>query len=373
VVSDPIRQSDLWQKKRIATQKANMINILYLYSELCPYNIPVLTCLARDYGAELHVVSHDTHRLKPYQPPPIEHVTYYKRSSFTSAQLLKLAQGIEPDLIYVSGWMDKGYLPTTKKYKKMGIPVVTGFDDQWLGTLRQRLGVIAFRVYYKSFFSHAWVAGPRQYEFARRLGFTSREIIFDLLTCDTSMFATAAATRLKNKNGYPKTFLYVGNFRTVKGTDLLVKAFATYRDKFGGDWRLICVGCGDLRPLLMSQKNVEVYDFMEQESLGNLCAQAGVFVLPSRLDQWGVVVHEFVTAGLPLLLSKNVGAKDVFFIEGFNGMSYSENSSDCLAQGMLAMSKKSAEELYAMGENSVRLASRINPLMSAANLMSVIM
>jgi hypothetical protein len=54
-------------------------------------------------------------------------------------------------------------------------------------------------------------------------------------------------------------------------------------------------------------------------------------------------------------------------------MSYSENSSDCLAQGMLAMSKKSAEELYAMGENSVRLASRINPLMSAANLMSVIM
>lgn len=350
-----------------------MIKILYLYSELCPYNIPVLKSLVREYGVIIHVVSRDTNRSKPYQPPPIENVHYYKRSDFTSEQILQLAQGIAPDLIYISGWMDKGYLPTARRCKKLGIPVVTGFDDQWIGTLRQRLGVIAFRLYLNRFYSHAWVAGPRQYEFARRLGFAKSAVIFDLLTCDSRVFASAAVALQNKKSGYPRTFLYVGNFRVVKGTDILLKAFTTYRDKLGGDWKLICVGCGDLRPLLANQKNVEVLDFMEQEALGRLCARAGVFILPSRLDQWGVVVHEFAMAGLPLLVSAHVGAKDVFFIEGFNGVSYSDNEPDLLAQGMLAFSKKTDKELYTMGENSRRLASRIDSSISAASLMSVIM
>lgn len=348
------------------------MRILYLYSEIGPYNIPVFKCLTQSYGASIHVVYWNHKKRKPYVPPPVEGVCYYKRSDYSANQIYKLTQSIDPNIIYIVGWMDKDYLPTVRRFKARGVPVVTGFDDQWLGNLRQRMGVMAFQLYYKKYFTHAWVAGPRQYEFARRLGFDNGHILFDMLTCDHSLFDCAAQTLIEKRVNYPKSFLYVGNFSTIKGTDILVKAFKDYRRAFDGDWSLICVGNGELRHLMENEPGIEVIDYMSQRELTNLCARSGVFVLPSRHEQWGVVVHEFATAGLPLVLSDNVGAKASFFIEGFNGISYVNNSTDALSRAMLVLSKKTDSELWQMGENSRKLASRITPAISAASLVSIV-
>ena len=348
------------------------MRILYLYSEIGPYNIPVFKCLTQSHGASVHVVSWDHKKLTPFVPPPVENVFYYKRAHYSTEQIYELAQTIDPDVIYVSGWMDKDYLPTARRFRARGRPVVTGFDDQWVGNLRQRMGVLAFRLHYKRYFSHAWVSGPRQYEFARRLGFDNRHILFDLLTCDYSLFDEVAKTLIEKRTNYPKSFLYVGRFSPVKGIDILVKAFQEYRRAFNGDWTLICVGSGELRHLMENEPGVEVIDYMNQRELANLCARAGVFVLPSRHEPWGVVVHEFATAGLPLLLSDNVGAKATFFIEGFNGISYANNSTDALSRAMLVLSEETDSELWQMGENSRKLASRITPAISAASLVSIV-
>jgi len=347
------------------------MKILYLYSEIGPYNIPVFKCLTQFYGASIHVVHWDHKKLKPYSPPLVENVLYYKRSQYSSEQIYKLAQTIAPDIIYVSGWMDKDYLPTARRFKAHGIPVVSGFDDQWFGNLRQRIGVFAFRLHYKNYFTHAWVSGPRQYEFARHLGFDNRHILFDLYSCDYSLFDEAAKTLIKKRKNYPKSFLYVGNFSIKKGTDILVKSFKEYRRAFNGDWTLICVGNGELRHLLENEPGCEVIDYMNQHELAYLCGRSGVFVLPSRKEAWGVVVHEFATAGLPLLLSENVGAKASFFIEGFNGISYANNSADILSRAMFDLSEKADSLLQKMGENSRKLASRITPATSAASIVSI--
>lgn len=45
----------------------------------------------------------------------------------------------------------------------------------------------------------------------------------------------------------------------------------------------------------------------------NLMKQCGVFILPSRIEPWGVVVHEFSAAGFPLLLSDQVGSAESFW------------------------------------------------------------
>lgn len=348
------------------------MKLLFLYSEIGPYNIPVFKCLTQFHGARVHVISWDHKKLTPFVPPRVENVFYYKRSHYSTEQIYELAQKINPDIIYVSGWMDKGYLPTARRFKAQGIPVVVGFDDQWIGNLGQRLGVIAFRLYFKRFFSYAWVSGPRQYEFARRLGFNNKHILFNLLTCDYKLFDEASKTLANKRESYPKSFLYVGHFSTVKGTDILVEAFRNYRRELKGNWKLICVGTGELYHLVENEPGVEAIDYINQRELAALCARSGVFVLPSRHEQWGVVVHEFATAGLPLILSNNVGAKDTFFIEGFNGISYANNSAAALSRAMLIMSKKSDSELYQMGENSHRLASRITPSISAASLISVL-
>jgi glycosyltransferase involved in cell wall biosynthesis len=277
------------------------MKVLYLYSELGPYNMPVFKELANKHMANLWVVSWSKGKIKPYRPEAIENVQYFDRSKFRVGELMSFSKSLEPDLVYVSGWMDKGYLSVARLLTKLGVPVVCGMDGIWRGGVRQLARAASFPLLYRGCFSHAWVAGMRQYEYAKRIGFPNDRIRFDLLTCDYQLFSKAALELNKKKAYYPRRFLYVGNFRHVKGTDILVKAYSRYRTVCKSDpWDLICIGNGELQYLLEKKKGIEVRPFASQATLVSFCDQVGAFVLPSRRDHWGVVVHEFAAAGLPL-------------------------------------------------------------------------
>lgn len=338
--------------------------LLYLYSEVVGYLIPIFKTLIENYNAEIVVIHWDKKKLKPYIPEEIEGLSYMNRSEFDRNSLNDFCFKFNPDLVYVSGWMDKDYLSVTKVFKKNKIPVVVGFDDIWVGNLRQRIGAFVFPFLYAKYFSHAWVAGSLQFEFARRLGFKSNDIIFDLLSANTFKY--------KFKKESEKAFLYVGNFREVKGTDILIQAFKKYQAEFKGSWKLICVGNGEMASLLEGNSGVEVFPYATELELLEISKKASVFILPSRHDQWGVVVHEFAALGMPLLLSENVGAKASFFIKGFNGLMYFNNSANDLAEKMLSFEKLEDAEIQKMSHNSTLLSSRITPETSAANLMSIL-
>tara|TARA_B100000780_G_scaffold66700_1_gene43961 strand:+ start:13056 stop:14066 length:1011 start_codon:yes stop_codon:yes gene_type:complete len=332
--------------------------------------MPIFEEYVNRFNAEVHVLYWDKNKLKPYEPKVITNVTYYKRSEYSNSNLLNLANKVNPDIIYVSGWMDKGYLYVTKRMKKTGIPVVTGFDDIWTGSLRQRIGTLIFPVYFKKYFSHAWVAGMFQFEFAKKLGFGNDNIIYDLLSADTNIFHSSGKIKIDSENR-AKSFLYVGNFRKVKGLDLLVEAFDLYRTKYNGNWKLTCVGTGELDHILKN-KDIKVIPFSNSEELITISKSNDVFILPSRHDQWGVVVHEFSSLGMPLLLSQNVGSKTAFLIDDFNGLIFENNSPDNLARTMSRFEEMDETKLYNMGLNSIILSRRINPKTSAANFMSIL-
>lgn len=342
-------------------------NIIFLYSEVVGYLMPLFRSLSQDHGYIVSVVHWDKNLLKPYTPPEIENVTYYPSSSFSKESLNEFCLKINPEIIYVSGWMDKTYLSAAKIQRKRGIKIITGFDDMWKGNSRQLLGSIIFKLIGKKYFSHAWVAGPQQYEFARRLGFKTSEIVFDLLSANSSKFNT-----IDRPNRLPKKFLYVGNFREVKGTDILAKAFKIYKDKYKGDWELICVGNGEMQHLIEGIDGVNVFPYASEDTLMELASDSSVMVLPSRNDQWGVVVHEFSAVGMALLLSENVGAKSTFFINKFNGLSYSNNSAEKLAEKMDDFSKMEEKDIRNMQINSIKLSTRITTETSVANFLSII-
>jgi len=348
------------------------LKILYLYSELIGYQIPIFEVYVRDYNAKVHVVSWDKNKLKPYNHPLVEGVSFYKRSKYSRSELLELTKIINPDIVYVSGWMDKDYLFCTKYFVKIGVPVVAGFDDIWFGKLRQRMGALIFPIFYKKCFSHAWVAGPYQYEYAKKIGFNDSEIIYDLLTANTDVFDLEKLSGIDGKTVCYNSFLYVGNFRHRKGTDILIQAFIEYKKKYEGSWKLICVGNGEMEDLLVNQSGVEVYPFSDEKNLIQIARSAGAFILPSRHDQWGVVVHEFASLGLPLLLSDNVGSRAIFLIDNFNGFLFQKNSIDDLACKMHEISKRSTTELRIMGNNSYLLSKRVSIASSTANFMSLI-
>lgn len=336
------------------------------------YQIPVFKELTRKFGAELHVVHWDKNKLTPYSPPEIQNVTYYNRSNFSTVELKKFGKDLDCNLVYVSGWMDKGYIIVAQALKKKNIPIVAGSDTQWKGSFKQKVGSLLFPLFLKKTFNYIWVAGPSQFEYAKRLGFKNNEIIFNTLSADTNLFQLGAEYLTLKKIKYPKNFLYVGNFRTIKGTDILIEAYRRYRSELEGDWGLICVGNGELDYLLADEVDITKFDFVDQERLLEISKEAGVFILPSRFDQWGLVVHEFAAAGLPLLLSDHVGASSTFLIEGFNGFNFRSKSIQHLSEMMSKISKTPANELLKMGMNSYNISQRITPDIVAASLISVL-
>lgn len=266
-----------------------------------------------------------------------------------------MVEGIAPELVYVSGWMDRGYLTVARMLRSRNIPVVMGLDGQWFGTLRQRLTALLFRLFLQRCFSHAWVAGPRQYEYARRLGFCTHSIAQNLLSGNYSLFAERRGTWYNSECSCSGFFLYVGRLVDDKAIDVLAAGYRLYRQRARNPWSLRCVGNGPLESELIGQPGIEVRGFSDQKDLLELASHAGAFVLASRREPWGVVVHEFAAAGLPLLLSTAVGAGDMFLIHGYNGFLFDAGSPEALAAAMARLSAMPEGELAAMGARSRKL------------------
>jgi glycosyltransferase involved in cell wall biosynthesis len=351
------------------------MKVLYLYTEIMGYNIPIFEQLVKRYGATVDVVHWDQNKNTPYVPiASAQGIRFHGRSTFTSKTLCDFVMTLCPDLVYTSGWQDKGYRPALQKLKASGVPIVMGLDSQWTGSLRQHLGAKALKLFFKErYFSYAWVPGPLQYECAARLGFAQTEIISHLLTGNTQIFDGAASALEQEKTlAYPKQFLYVGRFTESKGIDLLIEAFKKYQQEYAGTWGLTCIGNGPLEAKLKEQTGITVEPFAEQTMLASKARHMGAFVLPSRYEPWGVVVHEFASTGLPLLLSEQVGARQQFLIDGLNGYSFAAGSVDDLAQRLHQLATLTDVQLIAMGCASRQLAGALSPEITTASFVSVL-
>lgn len=347
------------------------MKILYLYAEVMGYTMATIRALA-EQGNEVHVVHWDHKKLTPYKALFVANVFMYNRSEFSVEKIKTLAKKIEPDVTVVSGWMDRGYMSVARLLRLEGLPVVLGLDSHWHGTFSQWVAAILGRFgYFSKFYSHAWVAGIYQFEYARKLGFKNN-ILYDLYSADLSLFNKAYNYSEKIKqNKYPHRFLFVGRFEPVKCLDILLQAWQQLGAK-KGDWELHLIGSGSLKAQLEITPGVVVKDFMQPERLMQEIANAGCFVLPSRGEPWGVVMHEFAAAGLPLVATDVVGAASTFLISGSNGYRFKVNDVKALENRMHQIINMTDQELCAMSVSSHALSKRITPETSARNLLSVV-
>lgn len=348
------------------------MKILYLYAELMGYQVAIMKEYVSRYNAEVHIVHWDTKKLTPYKPPMLRNTYYYNRSDFSDAQLKHLAVKIKPDIVCISGWMDKGYLMAVRPLRKLGIPVVTGIDDIWWKTMKQKVASVAFPFFKTLFFSHAWVTGPYQYEYAKRLGFTNQEIIFNCYSADLEIFNYAyEISREKKTLKYPHRFLYAGRLESRKGVDLLIAAWEEIKE-LRKDWELCIAGNGSFHDSILARSDILFLEFMQPEVLINEIENIGCFILPSRFEAWGVVLHEFSAAGLPIICSDVCGAAPVFVTPGYNGFIFQSGNVNDLMSQMIRIINSNDDTLISFSENSHNQGQKISPEMSAASFVSVI-
>jgi glycosyltransferase involved in cell wall biosynthesis len=332
-----------------------------------PYNIPVLKELTKQ-GFFITVVHDTRHKLTPYVPPEIENVTFIGVERLDRKLLLAMALSIDPCLVYVSDRTNKKYNYTTIQLrKKKEIPVISGCDTQWLGG-KQWINVLTSWFRHKRFFSHMLIAGMRQFEYAKKLGFPNDKILWPLNSANNEYFLQIPITPARFRK--PRNFLYVGRFAKEKGLEVLLKAWSRVLDKNGATLTLI--GNGPLKAELRYPHDIIMHDFMSQEDLVKIASEASCFVLPSTFEPWALVIHEFAASGLPLIVSSACGAAPHFLISKYNGFLVRPNNIDELKSAIEKIILMPDEILFKFAVRSRALSNSITPKMVAHAITSVL-
>lgn len=152
-------------------------------------------------------------------------------------------------------------------------------------------------------------------------------------------------------------FLSIMRLEYEKGADLLVQAAEVLPDQCV----VLLAGEGSLRPELEKMPAVvtgklRLLGHQEESTIVELLALANVFVLPSRNDAYPLSVIEALWAGLPLLISNDVGCHAEALQEGCNGFLVESSSVKSLTDGMKRFAVLQPEAIRKMGEQSLRIA-----------------
>jgi glycosyltransferase involved in cell wall biosynthesis len=342
------------------------MKIVFLYTELADYTLACCSELSKT--AEVHIVRWPVNKEAPFQFD-YRGLPVYNKNEFSPEGIMEKVKAIGPDKIVCSGWIDKDYLKIVKEFYGK-IPTIMALDTHWRSDLKQRLACIISRFFILNRFSHAWVPGKKQGEYARRLGFPESKITEGFYSCDTDRF-NAFYTEFSDfkKKKFPKRFLYVGRYYPFKGVANLWTAFSDLQNEQSNEWELWCCGTGTLSPV--AHPKIKHFGFVQPQALKNIIKDTGVFVLPSHFEPWGVVAHEYATAGYPLLLSRNVGAAEAFLNENENGFAFESNNTMQLKEALKKIINLSENDLFLMAEKSREKARQISPPLWAKNLLSM--
>ncbi len=185
---------------------------------------------------------------------------------------------------------------------------------------------------------------------------------------DVARFATpdrlACRAVIRGKYNIAETdflLLFVGMSFDVKGLDTIIAALAKAKAlKPDKNIRLLVVGRGNKNQYLKIAQSLGIADAVifagtQVEGLEQYYRAADAFIMLSKFDTFGMVVLEAMAAGIPVILSPNVGAKDLVE-EGINGFVIPEyRDSDAAAERIVQL--LDSERCATMGSSASQTAS----------------
>jgi UDP-glucose:(heptosyl)LPS alpha-1,3-glucosyltransferase len=156
--------------------------------------------------------------------------------------------------------------------------------------------------------------------------------------------------------------LFVGMNFEVKGLDTIIAALAKARAaRPEANIRLLVVGRGDENKYRKMAQSLGIADAVafagtQIDGLERYYRAADIFIMLSKFDTFGMVVLEAMAAGLPVIVSPNVGAKDLVE-EGINGFILPAHQDADTASNRIAMLSDTAQR-EAMGTAAGRTAAK---------------
>lgn len=111
----------------------------------------------------------------------------------------------------------------------------------------------------------------------------------------------------------PLRFVYIGQFIERKGADILSAALEKLPDS---GWTMDWIGTGGEFEKHIQEQSKEInkicfLGYCSSNEIPNRLSKYDVAIIPSRHDGWGMVVNEALLAGLGVIVTNQVGAKDL--------------------------------------------------------------
>jgi len=138
----------------------------------------------------------------------------------------------------------------------------------------------------------------------------------------------------------------------IKGLDAIMLSLA--RLKAGKhSFKLLVAGKGNVKKYTQMAREANIADdvvftgMLSKEKLIRLYLASDMYIMLSKFDTFGMVVLEAMAAGLPVIISSNVGAKDIVQ-EGENGFIISDTAdTDYIASRISALFDENIRSLMA--------------------------
>ncbi len=273
------------------------------------------------------------------------------------SELLAETRRFAPDVLLVSSWHISEFRYVLKHLRPRPLRVLC-MDNQWRGTLKQRLGVLASPWFVRRLYEVAFLPGERQACFARRLGFPADRIWQGLLCPDGQELIDPPSGARASR---PRRFGYLGRLSPEKGIQDLLHAYELYRASASEPWELSVAGNGSLAQELRRYPAVLRAGFVQPAELGAWLSAIGCLVVPSRFEAWGVAVSEGATAGLPIIATDACGAVPHLVHDFANGRVARTGDVASISECMVFVASLSDDERSAMGRVSRGLASPYTP------------
>ena len=214
--------------------------------------------------------------------------------------------------------------------------------------------------------------------FSHLLGFPEKRITVVQNGVDLSCFnGEVDAVVMREELGIGDQPLVVTASRLIKrkSPDLLISAFARVL-KVVPDAKLVIAGSGREEDNLSRQikglniiNSVFMVGKLPKEKVAQLMAAADVFVLPSKMESFGLSLLEASAAGVPVVCSNAGGVPEVFQ-DGFNALLYPPGDDNAMAKAIICLIQD-RELAKTISANAVETASRFTWEMAAERTLRV--
>ena len=344
-----------------APRRDGRLRIGVIVNMIAPYTKPLFECLARRDDCHLLVVSETPMERDRHWAPevdlPFDHVlldswttdlsrlaigsgfrTRFDTYVYVPRRPLGALVDFAPDVVVAGGggiWSSPANVAALAARRRHGWGVVPwwGSFTRLRPTLPRRLADPWVRTFMRT--SDAWlVYGSRQARDVVELGADPERVVVAPIT---ALVPEAPGRERRPPDGTIR-YLFVGRLIERKGLDVLLKAFERVD---GGELRI--AGDGPLREMVEAaaarDPRVRLIGHVAGDELVRAYADADVLIVPSLYEAWGLVVHEGLAYGLPVIATDQVGAADDLIGPGRNGYVVAVGSAGELREAMSAVAR----------------------------------